>query len=436
MPFLIIICVGVIIVLVFNLWKAVFSAEPSGDAFMHIESGSVQMRMWNTDDYFDLKSDTLVMEGDEILTSADSKVIIEFFDGTIMRIDGGTNVLFKEIDDDNDNPMIDLLFLEGKLWFNKLYKDTGDTEIVVTMDNVAVKSTVGSIFEVENEFEEAVRVLKVGEVVVDIMSEDNTKVIETENVGLGQEILFTDKVLEKYWQYQSPSVLSPLSDEFKDTDWYLWNDAEDKSPTEFSKAEIMGTEEELIEVAPEVLVPEEEDTLESEGDAEIEVEAEGSVDESEEEDIGSREASNVEEEFVPEESVGEETVEEESEQEADLGTLTKPTINSVAGVTEVDENGYYVVSSKVATLSGNISGAQEVVVSGYTLQKFNPGDSTWTYYANADYDLMEPGENVYEVHGVAPDGSVSDSLYVKVWYAPPGYVEESSEEQQDSDDGS
>jgi hypothetical protein len=121
MPFLIIIAVGVIIVLVFNLFRAIFAPQTTGDAFMHLESGSVQVKMFGTDDYFDLNSDALVMQGDELITSADSKVIIEFFDGTLMRLDGGTDIVLDQIDE-GDEPFISMILVDGNAWFNKVYR--------------------------------------------------------------------------------------------------------------------------------------------------------------------------------------------------------------------------------------------------------------------------------------------------------------------------
>jgi len=400
MPFLIIIAVGVIVVLLFNLFKAVFAPETSGDAFLHLESGSVQVKMFGTDDYFSLTSDALVMQGDELVTSADSKVIIEFFDGTVMRLDGGTNVVLEQIGD-GDEPYVDLMLVDGRLWFNKFYKSAVDTSVEVKMSNVVVKSDFDDIFEVESDFDEVVRVLR-GDVMVDVLSQDGSKVVETEKVGVGQEIVFTDNILDAYWKFQSPSVLSALSDEFKQTRWYEWNIAEDEEPTEFSKSAILGEGSDFVEVVPEVMEPEA-----------------GVSDDVEEDDVVE---PDVEEEVV--EEVVEEEVVEEPEEEVDLGSLGTPTITSVAGVTETNDGGFYVVTSNPATLTGGISGAEDVVVSGYTLQKFVAGDGTWTYYANADYGLMEVGENTYEVYAVAPDGTHSASITVKVLYQPPAPVVE------------
>jgi hypothetical protein len=283
------------------------------------------------------------------------------------------------------------------------------TDIDVKMSNVVVKSTSGGIFEIENDFDEAIRVISGDGVVVDVMSQDGAKVVETENVGVGQEIVFSDSALQKYWQFQSPSVLNALSDDFKETQWYKWNIAEDIEPTEFSKAAILGEESDFVEVAPEVYQPE----VDADDDAADDVADD--VDEDAEEETF--------EPVVEEESVVEDGPEDfdpiDEEPSADLGPLTTPTITSVAGVTETNADGFYVVSSNPGTLTGGISGAEDVVVSGYTLTKFVSGDGTWTYYANADYGLMEAGENSYEVYALASDGTKSESITVKVLYQPP-----------------
>lgn len=412
MPFLIIIAVGVIIVLVFNLFKAMFFNETTGDAFLHLESGSVQIKAFGTDSYLDLSSDALVMQGDELKTSADGKAIIEFFDGTIMRLDGGSDVIIEQIDD-GDDPYINIMLVDGKLWFNKFYNSSGDTAIEIAMTNLVVKSSSAAVFEVENEFDEIVRVIR-DEVLVDILGKDGSNVVESETVGVNQEMIFTDKVLETYWLFQSPTVLSGISDDFEETRWFEWNTEEDKDPTPFSKSAILGGDE-YVEVAPEVIDPEPEVDGEEAEVADDDLDMEPVVEEEEVEE-------EIEEELVEEEPVEEEPVEEEPV--GDLGPLGTPTVTSVAGVTETNADGFYVVTSNPATLTGGISGAEDVVVSGYTLKQFAAGDSTWTYYANADYALMEEGENSYEVYALAPDGTKSESITVKVLYQPPAPVVE------------
>ena len=349
MPFLIIICLGLIVVLGVRLWKTLYGGEANQSAYMHIVSGSAQMKSWGTEQFFDISSDVVIIEGDEIKTSADGKVILEFFDGTIMRISGGSYLVLSEINE-SDDPSISIWLIDGKLWVNKIYGNSRDTNIAVNLDAVSIKSDELSAFEVEHEFDELVRVIRGDEVLADINSKgDKSKVVESETIGVGQEMVFTDEVLEKYWQYQSPSILAAISDEFKASDWFKWNDAEDASPTQIDKSLVLSGET-LVEVESEIMVPE------------VEIEAsdpEADTDES----VETPEEEPEEEPEVPDEETPEE------EPAADLGPLTVPTITSVGGVTETNSDGYYVVdgATGIVPFAGTVSGASKVVVYGYTL---------------------------------------------------------------------
>ena len=76
----------------------------------------------------------------------------------------------------------------------------------------------------------------------------------------------------------------------------------------------------------------------------------------------------------------------EEETSVDLGSLSNPVVTSVSGGTQIDEGGFYNVTGNPAVLTGSISGAAKVIVNNFTLTKFFPGDTSWTYFANADYD--------------------------------------------------
>lgn len=385
LPFLIIVCIGVILVLAYSLWNALFSREQSQAAYMHIVEGGAQMKTWGTDDFFSLNSDALIMEGDEIKSYAGSKLIVEFFDGTLMRVDGGSDVVFEQIDNESKVPLISVVLTDGNLWFNKLYADAGKTEINVKLKNLQVNSMSGSIFDVGNDLDKVICVLEGEDLVVDVLDQSGEKVIENENVGVGQEALFNDAVFDKYWKYQNPSVIEAVTDEFKQGEWYTWNIAEDSSPTVYEKNIEGGVK--FVKVEPQVINPEE--------------------------PVAEEIKEGVKEE--PAEQPAEETAEEE---EVQLGPLTTPTITSVSGGTQKDANGFYVISSNPAVLKGAVSGASKVVVNGWTLQKFTAGDTVWNYYANSDYGLMKAGENVYEVYALDANEVKSEPLYVKVLYQP------------------
>lgn len=391
MPFLIIICLGVIVVLLISLWRAIFVTEDKTAAYLHVLSGSAEMKTWGTNDFFSLASDVRFMNGDVLRSAANGRMVVDFFDGTVMRVDGGTELVFKSMEEDGDDKYIELELVSGALWFNREINNTTDTKIIVSTSNVSVHPNSASIFTVENgDSGEVVRVVDVfgkTSLQVDILSDK--KIVETENIGVGQEIVFSDKVLERYRQFQSPTVLAAISDDFKETDWYAWNVAEDENPTEFVKyAEEEG--QGLLRAEPVVVEPEVT------------------------EDVKVEDGSAVEPEEVDENA----EVKPAEEAAVELGNLAAPVISSVQGGTTTDADGFYKVTGKVATLSGTVSGAAKVVVNGYTLTKFKAGDTTWTYFANADYGLMREGQNSYEIIAYDASGKASAALTVKVLYEP------------------
>jgi len=412
MPFLIIICIGVIGVLLFSLWGAIMNDDVKKAAYMHMVSGSAEMKTWGTEDFFNISTDALIMQGDEIVTSADAKIIVEFFDGTIMRVDGNTDINFMEIDDKSEPPIVNLLLVNGKVWFNKLYRETGDTYISVKTGNLEIVSEKGSIFEVENGIDEIVRVFSgnASDVTVNVYDKEGAKSIENETIGVGQEAVFSDAVLEKYWQFQSPSVIMAINDEFKKVDWYVWNSTEDKTPTTFEKS-VDGTQ--FVKVDPQVVVPT------TTTDAQLGPDGKP---------LPTDGSAVVEPTADSEKPIADPTKPVTDKPATDptkpVVALPTPTITAVSGVKMLDKDGYYVVAVNPAILTGGVSGnVASVVVNGFVLKKFKVGDTTWTYFANASYDLMKEGANTYEVHTVDADGNKSPSVTVKVMYKPVKVVE-------------
>lgn len=405
MPFLVILCVGIIGVLVFNLWGFIFGGRSVNGAYLHILQGSVQMKTWNTKDFFGVSSDALVLQGDEFKTSADSKIIGEFFDGTVMRISGGSDVILSVIDDSAKSPAISLLVVSGKVWVNKVYGATaGTTKIEVRGDSVVAKSDKQSIFDFENDTDEAIRVVAGDAISIDVLSEAGDKVVDSEIVGVGQEVVFTQDVLKSYWEFKSPSVLSALSDAFKTSEFYLWNIGEDKNPTKFIKSTT--GDGQFVKVEPEAVATPEL-TIDTNGDGVPDAPAPESAT-----DVTNPDGTKVDSTKTDAEKTATDKAKEASVPKV-LGAAL--TVVSVAGF-QPDAKGVYQVTANPAVIVGNPNGAVSIVVNGLTLKKFKAGDKTWSYFANVDYGYMKEGENTYEIYGLDKDGNKTPTTTIKVFY--------------------
>ena len=411
MPFLIIICIGIIGVLLFNLVRAVFPSSQPKAAYLHIVDGSAQMKAWGTESFFNLNSDSVIMQGDRIRSSADAKFIVEFFDGTLMRIGGNADLSFDVIDDKSSVPTMDLHLYAGDVWFDMMNRTSGHAEVQVNMNNIVAKSNNASVFELANQGDQAVRVVAVSQndgMSVDVLDEGGSKVVESESIGVGQEINFTSEVLKAYWAHQSPTVLAALADDFKQSDWYLWNIKEDDTPTVFEKTVGPGGTS-LVKVAPQVVEP----LTPVTPDVAATVDASGNP-------IAPADAAKTPGTTAITTTTPPTTpvVTPTKTAPAESTTVSKPEITSVAGGVKPEASGMYKVTSRVTTLSGTIKGADKVVVNGYTLTKFKAGSTSWSYFANADFGLMKAGDNTYEIYGVDANGKKGESIIVNINYTP------------------
>lgn len=407
MPFLIILCIGVIIILAYNLYNAFTGSDVKKSAYLHILSGSAKMKTWGTNDFFNLTADAVIMQGDEVQSSSDGKFIVEFFDGTLLRMDGNSAVAFTSIDSGSD-PAITLGLNSGRIWVNKVYRDTSKTLVTVNTKNLGVVSSKGNIFEIENDGgDEVVRVFSGDgkDLDINVMDKEGKKVVETDTLGVGQEISVNAAALVKYWAYQSPSVINAISDTFKKTDFYLWNEYEDKSPTKFEKS-MDG--DKFVKVEPQV-VPvvalSADGTVPSTNVAPGTTPATGAV------TPGTAPTTPA--------TVAPAAVAPQDPKLA-VSKLPAPTILSVGGLTKPDKDGVYTVSANPAILKGDVStGTVKVSVNGLELKKFKAGNKSWAYYANADYGYMKEGENIYEVYAIDDKGNKSPALKFKVIYTKP-----------------
>lgn len=459
LPFLIMICTGVIVVLGYQLWTTIQGGEEESDIYAYLAQGTAKILPWGSGEWERAYNGTRLLQEDSIKTQKGGRVVVELFNDHYVRLDEKTEVKFSDIKKSGDGYEINIQLLEGKIWINN--KENSETPVKFTVStNHTLVKTMSTIYEVEQTSSaEAVRVIK-GDILADIMVDEDgqARKVETLNIGVGQQAVLDDEAIKGYEERKIPSVVDALSDDFRDGSFYKWNMAEDQHPTDFSLSsgnydpsmfdegatKDVDTEEgnmaKPVVTTPSTLTfatPESSLTIrgttvymtqkmmvdvETNGDEqtyELNLYVPGGTEWSFAVSeaagtlnpglntykfyaLGKDGASSGKTELIVNYQTDEMADEEDT---PDLGALVAPEVESYNGE---DSN---VVDTDTVKVVGSVAGAKEVNVSGYTLSAFEPGDTTWTYYAKESLGNLDPGENTFTVTAIAPDGSEKSTTF-------------------------
>lgn len=385
LPFLVLVSIGVIGVLGFQLWSN-WDQQGKGDVYFYVAEGKAKLLPYGQTDWDNAFSGTKLLLGDSIKSSMVGKVVLAFFNGTIIRMNDDTAVTLTDLSKAADKETIVMNLANGSVWVNGK-KSAGVKEALyeIRTTNLLVKAK-GTVFEVESEDGlEVVRVFD-GEVNVDVMIKagGSERVADTISVGVGQEITIDEATLSAFADNKSTSVLTGISDDFKDTDWYKWNVREDKSPTDFK------------------LTP---------GITEMEATSDVSLDESSaddelstEEDVDATDDGSADDE--------DDTLNNDiSDTEFPSPKILKPTATTVS-------EGTFVISGTVGAdaekiiVESNAGGTKD----SYTLSQFKKGDTSWSYNVSDKFGNIKPGDNTYNVYAVYPDDEESEPAKITITY--------------------
>lgn len=474
-PFLALISVGVVFILAFQVW-GFFFPNNKGDAVLYIAEGRAKVLPFGKSEWENTYNGAKVKLGDSVKMQTGSKGVVSFYDGTVMRMDQGAEITLVDITKKSDYQEILLTLNRGNVWVNKPTKNVIRKTDFVINTNYASYSITGTVFDLEKNDLETLRVMK-GQVQADIIEnvDGRNRVIESIQVGLGQEINLDQASMEAFYERKSPSVLRATSTEFKSGAWYLWNTAEDDEPTDFANGQTsriimpedneagenesensdqlsslekptisepqggalntdtdkqtikgkasVGTKQVIVKQLLAGATDEEKILLNSFDPEKLDFSyeislAEGNIKEGTNIyrivgiDENALETAAVEVEIVYKGDVENAEVDEEDEEDTATVALGKPVATSVNGKTYT--SGMEVKEDIVIT--GTIAGAEKVFVNDYQLSKFTTGSTSWSYNAKVSLGNLKAGTNVYEVYGVDKDGKKSAVIEVTVKY--------------------
>jgi len=477
LPFVVLLSLGVFLILAFQLFGSFFPAA-KGDAVFYLAEGRSKVLSFGTTEWENVYNGSKVKLGDSVKTLGNAKGVMTFYDGTVMRMDEDTQVTLVDINKKNDYQEILIYLNSGKVWINKPKQNVIRKTDFVINTNFASYAITGTIFDLEKAAEEILHVIK-GQIQVDIIEnvEGKTRSIESIPVGIGQQLVLNDRVMQEYYSRKSPSVLGVLDPIFQTSDWYLWNNKQDENPTDFTKGvsteiltdsentpdntlggEALGIGDSVAErssvKAPTLISPKSTNVVSSKDTQELS----GSVaagtkklllkqllagsDKVEKILINTldtekltwsyfvsvqkgnlKPGKNVYEFVGIDENAKETTsltvVIEYTAAELDLANdravLVKPALSTVDGKPYKEG---MVVDKDAFILVGTAKGVDQMWVDDFQLSKFKASDSTWSYNVKTAFGNLKAGLNTYQIYGVSVDGKKSPILTVKINYKP------------------
>ena len=102
----------------------------------------------------------------------------------------------------------------------------------------------------------------------------------------------------------------------------------------------------------------------------------------------------------------------------DVNQFQAPVVTNPQIFENGDPETVYQTSSSIVTFSGKVAPTtNRVEVNGFQLRKFAPGNTRFSYIANADLGNMKQGENAYTIIAFGPDGKNAQTR-IRIFYSP------------------
>jgi hypothetical protein len=399
LPFLALISIGVIGVIGVQVWSN-WDKQGKADVYFYVAEGKAKVLPFAESDWDNAYSGTKLLLGDSLKTSTSGKVVLQFFNGTLIRMAEDSAITLADVSKGSDRESIVLNMDNGTVWV-KGQKSAGVKESAyeIRTRHMLVKA-VGTVFEVTSGNVETVRVMD-GQVKVDIYVPvgNSERVATTISVGVGQEINIDSATIKAYEDNQETSVLTALNDNFKTSNWYSWNVKEDKTPTDFTLR--ASNEVRIAEDSPESIAT-------PEGDPTLGV------------------ANEVTEEKTLDEDEG-------NNPEVEVVALSAPKI--LKPEEKTNTTGKLVISGTVdkgtakVVVESNVGGVKDQ----YVLSQFKFGDTTWLYNVAESYGNMKDGVNTYKIYALDSKGNKSEPSSISITYDKPKVDNDSSKVETESE---
>ncbi len=339
-----------------RFFSMLFSDVRSEAASMELQilKGRAEFTFSESADWAPAYSEQKFLEGDSIRTSNNTRASLEFLGGNMIFLNENSEIKIHELEEKSSGKKtIALELRQGEIWAHAsgdAFENTDKSKFTLETERIRVH-VKGTIFDLSTRGpQDTLRLVK-GNVDVDVFEDLEKGNFKNVEVGVGQKLVASNASRDQL--FEGKDILEIIDTDFIYSEWHLQN-LERFSPQEATQ----------IRRRIEVSAP-----IANETGSELPVSNE----------------------------------------------LESPKIIS-------PENGAKIAASQDAV---KIEGtaplkAVQIVVNGYTLTRFQPGDRKWAYFGATKFGTLLPGENTYSVVAISRDGKKSAPAEVKVFYEGEG----------------
>lgn len=439
---------------------------------LQILSGKAEYLLPETTDWNLAFSEQTFLAGDRIKTSNGSKISFDFFGGSTLFMNENSELEFLELEKKSSGKKtVRLKLLSGQVWTKVSDDDFSQTNnSSFEIETSKIKLYVnGTIFDITtSEQQDAVRLIK-GSVSIDVL--ENESLVQNIAVGVGQKLVVNDQAIDAL--KRNEDLLKIIDTEFIDSEWHLQNlekffpqeviqirrkiELSQPSIITSSESESQETGDQSL-TSPVILspqngikIPASQDMIKLEGTAPVEanqIEINGYLltkfnsGDKKWTYFGATKFGTL----VPGENVYKivaisrdgrrsipteitviyEGITKTSNQNTELNRPTiSESINSFSApvvyrpsVFLSDQTKVFQTAASVVTIAGNVDPKTNAVeINDFRLKKFVPGNTEFSYIANANYGNMKEGENIYTITAFGPDGKEAKTI-IKIHYTP------------------
>ena len=448
----------IVIVVVIIMGRSIFSGgeDISAEATIEIRQGVLEFSLDGDDLWTRGSSGQTFLEGDSIRCTGNCEASIEILDGgSVVVLAPNTNITFSELSQNSSGTKEITLDIEtGELWGtiaeNEFSNKKSHFLITTPSSEVSVK---GAILNLSVETDDLLRVSR-GKTTLRVKNSSG-ETSDPLEVTIGQRILIDDAAKELFFSDDASKAIEHIDPAFEESEWNLKN-LELFSPQEAaairhrierSAAPTLqdprknGIDSPTIESPlPGSIIPAAEDMLKLAGVAPLDayrISVNGYI--LTKFQPGDRKwsyfASKKFGTLVPGKNTfsaisisrdGREsapsTVEIIYNATSDPVVVAEATSDFPVPVIQapslLDATKAFSTKEPVLSITGIVDPRTIAVeVNGFRLKKFQPGDTTWKYTANANYGNMIIGENTYTIVAIGP-GEEKSSASIRVNYTP------------------